>query len=107
MAETGLLPAYLIVGADELKSTRAVERMRARLEKTGMAAFNLDERDMTKDPQIDDIIASLNTFPMGADFRLVILSNCDKLAKTLSEPLVEYLANPSPTTVCLMMSSYL
>ena len=35
-----------------------------------MAAFNLDERDMAKDPQIDDIIASLNTFPMGSEFRL-------------------------------------
>ena len=38
-----------------------------------MADFNLDVRDMTKDPDIDDITGSLNTYPMGADFRLVIL----------------------------------
>ena len=107
MAENALLPAYLIVGADEFKRTSAVSRMRARLEKTGMAAFNLDERDMTKDPQVDDIIASLNTFPMGADFRLVILENCDKLPKAVSEPLVDYLANPSPTTVCLLVATSL
>ena len=107
MAENALLPAYLIVGADEFKRTSAVSRMRARLEKTGMAAFNLDERDMAKDPQIDDIIASLNTFPMGADFRLVILENCDKLPKAVSEPLVDYLANPSPTTVCLLVATSL
>ena len=107
MTETALLPAYLIVGADELKRTSATNRMRARLEKTGMAAFNLDERDMTKDPQIDDIIASLNTFPMGTDFRLVILENCDKLPKAVSEPLVGYLANPSPTTVCLLVATSL
>ena len=99
MSDTGLLPGYLIVGSDELKSSHAVERMRSRLEKTGMAEFNLDERDMAKDPQIDDIIASLNTFPMGAEFRLVILTNCDKLPKAVSEPLVEYFSNPSPTTV--------
>ena len=103
MAGQGLLPGYLIVGSDELKSSRAVERMRARLEKSGMVEFNLDERDMTKDPQIDDIVASLNTFPMGAEFRLVILTNCDKLPKAMSEPLVEYFANPSPTTVCLVV----
>lgn len=107
MADQGLLPGYLIVGADELKSSSAVERMRARLEKTGMADFNIDERDMSKDPQIDDVIASLNTFPMGADFRLVILHNCDKLPKAVSEPLVEYFASPSPTTVCLVLANSL
>lgn len=95
------------MGSDELKSSRAVERMRARLEKSGMVEFNLDERDMTKDPQVDDIVASLNTFPMGAEFRLVILTNCDKLPKAMSEPLVEYFANPSPTTVCLVVATTL
>ncbi len=95
------------MGSDELKSSRAVERMRARLGKSGMVEFNLDERDMTKDPQVDDIVASLNTFPMGAEFRLVILTNCDKLPKAMSEPLVEYFANPSPTTVCLVVATAL
>lgn len=107
MAGQGLLPGYLIVGSDELKSSRAVERMRARLGKSGMVEFNLDERDMTKDPQVDDIVASLNTFPMEAEFRLVILTNCDKLPKAMSEPLVEYFANPSPTTVCLVVATTL
>lgn len=107
MAESALLPGYLIVGADELKSARAIERMRAKLEKTGMADFNIDERDMAKDPHIDDIIASLNTFPMGTDFRLVILRNCDKLPKAVSEPLVEYFASPAPTTVCLVVATSL
>lgn len=107
MAEQQLLPAYLIVGADEFKRTSALDRMRARLERSGMAAFNLDERDMSKDPQIDDIIASLNTFPMGSEFRLVILDHCEKLPKAVSEPLIEYLGNPSPTTVCLLVATSL
>ncbi len=51
MSETGLLPAYLIVGTDGVKRDHAVSRMKARLEKTGMVEFNLDERDMTKDPR--------------------------------------------------------
>ena len=107
MAEAKLLPAYLIVGADEYKRSRAVERMKARLEASGMAEFNLDERDMTRDPAIDDIIASLNTFPMGAEFRLVILDGCDRLPKAVSEPLVDYFADPSPTTVCLVVANAL
>ena len=107
MSQTALLPAYLVVGEDEFKRSNTVMRMRDRLEKTGMADFNLDERDMSKDPQIDDIIASLNTMPMGTDFRLVILENCGKLAKSVSEPLVDYLANPSPSTVCLLVADKL
>ncbi len=81
MSETGLLPAYLIVGTDGVKRDHAVSRMKARLEKSGMVEFNLDERDMTKDPDIESIIGSLNTFPMGSEFRLVILDGCSKLAK--------------------------
>lgn len=107
MAEASLLCGYLIVGADELKRSRAVARMKARLEKSGMAAFNLDEREMTHDPQVADIIASLNTLPMGSDFRLVILNGCDKLPKAVSEPLVSYFENPSPTTVCLVVANTL
>ncbi len=90
MSETGLLPAYLIVGTDGVKRDHAVSRMKARLEKSGMVEFNLDERDMSKDPDIESIIGSLNTFPMGSEFRLVILDGCSKLAKAVSEPLVEY-----------------
>ena len=107
MSETGLLPAYLIVGTDGVKRDHAVSRMKARLEKSGMVEFNLDERDMTKDPDIESIIGSLNTFPMGSEFRLVILDGCSKLAKAVSEPLVEYLASPSPTTVCLIIADSL
>lgn len=107
MSETGLLPAYLIIGTDGVKRDHAVSRMKARLEKSGMVEFNLDERDMTKDPDIESIIGSLNTFPMGSEFRLVILDGCSKLAKAISEPLVDYLASPSPTTVCLIIADSL
>lgn len=107
MADASLLPVYLVVGADELRRSKVVGRMKARLEVSGMAEFNIDERDMSKDPQIDDIIASLNTFPMGSEFRLVILYNCDKLPKPVSEPLVEYVGSPSPSTVCLIVANSL
>lgn len=102
-----LLPGYLLVGSDEYRRSEYVSRLKARLEQTGMADFNLDERDMNRDPQIDDIIASLNTLPMGTEFRLVILYGCDKLPKTVSEPLVEYFSAPSPSTVCLVIADRL
>lgn len=103
MASAKLLPAYLLVGPDEVKRDAAIDRLVSRLEASGMATFNLDDRDMTKPQEPDEIIASLCTFPMGSDFRLVILRSCDHLVKAMSEALVSYLAAPSPDTVCLIV----
>ena len=44
-----LLPAYLIVGTDEVKRDAAIERLKGRLAASGMLDFNFDERDMRKD----------------------------------------------------------
>ena len=107
MAESKLLPAYLAVGPDEVKRDTAVERLRRRLEESGMADFNLDERDMTRDQDVDDLLSSLNTYPMGADFRLVILNGCDRLAEPIRTALTDYLADPSPTTTVLLTAGTL
>lgn len=107
MASAKLLPAYLLVGPDEVKRDAAIDRLVSRLEASGMATFNLDDRDMTKPQEPDEIIASLCTFPMGSDFRLVILRSCDHLVKAMSEALVSYLAAPSPDTVCLIVADAL
>lgn len=107
MASAKLLPAYLLVGPDEVKRDAAIDRLVSRLEASGMATFNLDDRDMTKPQEPDEIIASLCTFPMGSDFRLVILRSCDHLMKAMSEALVSYLAAPSPDTVCLIVADAL
>lgn len=107
MASAKLLPAYLLVGPDEVKRDAAIDRLVSRLEVSGMATFNLDDRDMTKPQEPDEIIASLCTFPMGSDFRLVILRSCDHLVKAMSEALVSYLAAPSPDTVCLIVADAL
>ena len=66
MSETGLLPAYLIVGTDGVKRDHAVSRMKARLEKTGMVEFNLDERDMT--PISSRLSDRLTPFRWAASF---------------------------------------
>ncbi|WP_418722381.1 DNA polymerase III subunit delta [Enorma sp.] len=107
MASAKLLPAYLLVGPDEVKRDAAIDRLVSRLEASGMATFNLDDRDMTKPQEPDEIIASLCTFPMGSDFRLVILRSCDHLVKAMSDTLVSYLAAPSPDTVCLIVADAL
>ena len=107
MAAVKLLPAYLIIGTDELKRNRAVTRMKQRLEVSGFADFNLDERDMTREQDPEDLLSSLNTYPMGADFRLVILNNCSRLPKAVTDVLVSYLAKPSEATVLMIIADKL
>ena len=101
-----LLPAYLVVGADELKSKKAVKRMKARLDES-FAAFNLDEMEPTADMEPGSIVTSLNTLPVGAGFRLVIIHNADKLPKPVSEAIIDYLKNPNPDCVLLLQATTL
>lgn len=104
MAEDAeLLPAYLLLGDDDVKRERVVAKLKARLEPTGMADFNVDERDLSRaDEEPGDLVASLNTLPMGTPFRLVVLRGCDRLAKAVSDLLADYLKDPSPSTVCVL-----
>ncbi len=101
----GLLPAYLIVGADELKSRSAQQRLRARLE-PGLEAFNLDQIEAGPDLEEPSVRATLDTLPVGSGFRLVMVGNAEKLPKPCSEAIVTYLKDPSPyCVVCLVSTS--
>ena len=106
MAEKGaLLPAYLIVGPDELKRKQSVARLRARVDGP-FAMFNLEEVTVTADLEPAELLSSLNTLPMGAERRVVVLEATDKLAKPISETLVDYLADPNTScTLALVIPS--
>lgn len=97
-----LLPAYLVVGSDELKAKEVVRRLRGRLE-PGFEAFNLDERVASSDMEPQDLVASLNTLPFGTGFRLVIVKSADHLPKPVSEAVIAYLQDPNRSCVlCLV-----
>ena len=95
MAEKSpLLPAYLIVGPDELKRRQALTRLRARVDGP-FAAFNLEEVVSSGELEPEDVISSLNTLPMGGERRVVVIENAEKLPKAVSEALVAYLDDPN------------
>ena len=94
-------------GTDEVKVRKSIERLDARLEKTGYAEFN---RDRMKGSDVTDpsaLRASLDTLPFGSDFRLVIVDDVDAAPKSVTEEIVSYLANPCPTTVLIMTAKKL
>ncbi len=107
MAEKpALLPAYLIVGPDELKRKQAVARLRARVEGP-FSAFNLEELVAGGDLEPVAVLASLNTLPMGGDRRVVVMENAEKLPKAVSEAIVDYLKDPNQSCTLALVAATL
>ncbi len=104
MADAPLKPAYLIVGPDEVKRDTALAHLRQRLERSGMADFNLDVVDASHAVDTEALATSLRMFPMGAEFRLVIIMGCDHPSEDLKGVLADYLASPSDTTVLVVVA---
>ena len=101
-----LLPAYLIVGADELKRDAAVRRLRSHVP-ADMADFNLDELDGASLEEPGQLISSAQTMPFCAEFRLVIVNGAGQLAKPVSEAVVSYLADPNPQCILCLVAEKL
>lgn len=100
-----LLPAYLIVGPDELKRNQALARLRSRVDGP-FSAFNLEEIHVGPDLDEVGVLASLNTLPMGGDRRVVVIEPAEKLPKAISEAIVSYLASPNELcTLALVAAS--
>lgn len=101
-----LLPAYLVVGEDELKRETVLKRLDQRLSKMGDMSFNLD-RFKGEEATGDEIVNAANTLPFASDVRLVRVDNVDRLKKADSEILVSYLEQPCQSTVLLMVANKL
>ncbi|MCI9128755.1 MAG: DNA polymerase III subunit delta [Eggerthellaceae bacterium] len=101
-----LLPAYLVVGDDTLKREAVLKRMRVRLEALGDLSFNSDTFS-GEDASGEAIVSACNTVPFASEKRLVIVNDAEKLKKADSEPLVEYLSDPTSSTVLLIIAEKL
>lgn len=107
MAEKApLLPAYLVVGPDELKRRQVVARLRARVDEA-FFAFDLEELVASADLEPVGVLSSLNTLPLGGERRVVIVEAAERLPKPVSEALVSYLANPNPSCTLALVAATL
>lgn len=98
MAESPLIAAYLMVGADELKREFLVNRLTERVAKLGDIDFNREAFNGSA-ASADEVVAACNMLPFMSEKRLVVIKDVDKAGKALSEALVSYLANPCESTV--------
>ena len=103
---SALLPAYLVVGPDELKRDQTLRRLRARVDGP-FADFNLDEVQAAPDLEPATLVDSLNMLPMGGALRVVIVRDAEKLPKPVQEAVIAYLADPNPACVLALVAAAL
>lgn len=103
---TSLLPAYLAVGADQLKRRRVLERLRANIAQDGSLEFNHDLFEGERDDGAS-IVDACNTLPFASARRLVEVAGADKLKKADAEAVIAYLIKPCETTVLVMTADKL
>jgi DNA polymerase-3 subunit delta len=104
--EQQILSAYLIVGDDLLKAGRVLDRLKSRVAELGPIDFNMS-KFRAGECEIEDVINACLTVPFASDKRLVILEGADKLVKSESEQLVDYLKQPNDMCVFAIVSEKL
>lgn len=106
MADNDFLPAYLIVGADELKREFVLDRLNERMAKLGDIDFNKDVLSGGA-LSVDELVSACNTLPFMSEKRLVVVNDADRLKKPVQEAIVTYLESPSETTVLALVAEKL
>ena len=100
LTEDRLAPVYIVVSADPLLSERAFARIRELAVPEAARAFNYDLVD-GKGASGARIMAAAQTLPMMAARRMVVVRDIGAMAAAELAKLIEYLENPSETTVLL------
>jgi len=99
-------PVYLLHGDEDVLKDEAVRALLDAAVDPGARDFNFDSR-FAADLDAEAFHALVNTPPMLADRRAVVLRGVDQIGKRkskLRDELVRYLGAPNPTTVLVLVS---
>ena len=100
-------PAYLLYGEEDVLKEEAIRALLNAAVPPDNRDFNLDVRYAT-DLSPESFDALVNTPPMLADRRAVVIRGLEQLGKRktkLREQLVSYLAAPNPTTLLILVTA--
>lgn len=97
-------PVYYLYGAEDVLKDEAVHALLERAVDPAGRDFNVDQRSAT-DLDPESFHALVNTPPMLATSRLVVIRGLEQLRKTakLRQELLRYLGSPNPTTVLVLV----
>lgn len=99
-----LLPVYVVCGAEELLKREAVAIIGACALENSPKEFN-ETRLSWKETSADAVADACRTFPMMGPRRLVLVTGIDKAKAADLAPLTEYVKDPSPTTVLVLVGA--
>jgi len=100
-------PVYLLHGDEDVLKDEAVRALLAAAVDPAARDFNLDSR-FAADVDAEAFHALVNTPPMLAERRAVVLRGVDQLGKRKSkvrDELLRYLKSPNPTTVLILITA--
>ncbi|MGB5872472.1 MAG: DNA polymerase III subunit delta [Bacteroidota bacterium] len=99
-------PVYFLHGGEDFLAEEATGAI-VRVALSGPEReFNLD-LFRVGETDIREVLAIASSFPMMADRRVVVLRDLEKLSSRDLEPLVSYLAGPSPSTTLILVGGKL
>lgn len=101
-----LKSVYLIISEQLFLRNQAVDRLRERLEEQGPMDFNMSQYDAEHSDFVE-IVDACNTLPFAVPYRLVIVTSIEKASAANMNILVEYVNNPSETTVLAVVGEKL
>lgn len=96
-----MYPAYAAIGGNRPKRDRAVAKLKSHVD-PAFESFNLAEFPEGPSLEAADLMASLEQLPFGAEQRIVIVHEADKLPKETSDAIVGYLKDPNLACVLLL-----
>ncbi len=99
-------PVYYLHGDEDVLKDEAVRALLERAVDPAARDFNIDQR-WAPDLDPEAFHALVNTPPMLAATRAVVLRGCEQLKKAvkLRQELLRYLASPNPTTVLVLVQA--
>lgn len=101
-----LRPVYAVVGEERFLADRAVQILRRRTMEGGIEGFN-DDVFQGKGLSGRAVAEAARTMPMMAERRFVLVRNADEMAAAEMDALGEYLDDPSPSTVMVLLAEKL
>jgi DNA polymerase III subunit delta len=99
----GLAPVYVLHSEHPILIERAVAAIRDEAVPPAMRGFNYDV--VEGKPKGSSVVALAQTLPMMAKMRMIFIRDLSLLTADESEPVINYLAKPNPSTVVVAVAS--
>ncbi|MFO8057213.1 MAG: DNA polymerase III subunit delta [bacterium] len=98
-----LFPVYLLHGDDTRSLDRAKKALEDKVISPELSEFNSDYF-YGKESDISEVLNSVQTLPMMADKRFVLIKRAEEISGPARDRLIEYIKSPASSTVLVLVS---